>query len=103
MKHTVTTCPDCTPCPLCAKEQKWVEALGSPSIADAVKFRRHQFAINQRSASQQTGIPLKRWRLIEKGEVTPSFLEARRLVTFGIPADVILKPIEDEVVYTGDE
>ena len=64
--------------------------MAPPTIPEAMKFRREQMMENQREISLRAGMSLNRWKHLESGKNEPSLNDARKLVSVGIPASVIL-------------
>jgi antitoxin component HigA of HigAB toxin-antitoxin module len=70
--------------------EKVAYPIASPTIAEAMKFRREQMGENQREISLRAGMSLNRWKHLESGKNEPSIADARKLYAVGIPVSVIL-------------
>ena len=69
--------------------EKEAYPISLPTIPEAMKFRREQMLESQREISLRAGMSLKRWRGLENSSYTPSFMDAKKLCSVGIPANVI--------------
>lgn len=66
----------------------------TPTLAEAMKFRREQMEENQREISLRAGMALHRWQRLESGKNAPTIADARKLYAVGIPVSVILGPTQ---------